>query len=139
MKHATGRAGALHVLRMEPGQDLRPGLQDWAVRSGIGAGAVISAAGSLGPCALRFAGRGEATVLERAQELLTLSGTIGPDGAHLHATVSDPEGVVRGGHVLAGCRVRTTMELVILEIEGLVLHRHPDPRTGSDELVPTER
>ena len=138
MIQARGLCGKVHALRMGPGEDVRLGLQDWAVRSGVRAGAVISAVGSLGPCSVRLAGRTVATILEQDLELLTLSGTIGPDGAHLHATVSGPDGAVLGGHVLAGCRVRTTMELVILELEGVVLHRRPDPGTGSSELVPAQ-
>ncbi|MBK9275976.1 MAG: DUF296 domain-containing protein [Flavobacteriales bacterium] len=139
MKHATGRAGAVHALRMAPGEDVRLGLEAWARHTGVGGGAVIAAVGSLGPCALRFAGRTEPTILPDDQEVVTLSGTIGPDGAHLHATVSDPDGAVRGGHVPAGCVVRTTLEIVILEIEGVVLHRPHDPLTGSNELFPTGR
>ena len=42
-----------------------------------------------------------------------------------------------GGHLLTGCIVRTTLELVIHEIGGLRLLREPDPATGYDELVPT--
>ncbi|MCC6402324.1 MAG: DUF296 domain-containing protein [Flavobacteriales bacterium] len=137
MIQAMGRPGPMHAIRMVPGEDLRTGLQGWAERTGVRAGAVIAAVGSLGPCRLRFAGCSDATVLEQAQELLTLSGTIGPDGAHLHASVSGPDGTILGGHVLVGCVVRTTLELVILEIEGVALHRRPDPRTGFVELFPT--
>jgi hypothetical protein len=139
MIQAKGRSGPVHTVRMVEGEDLRTGLQDWAGRTGVRAGAIIAAVGSLGPCTLRFAGCSEATRLPEDQELLTLSGTIGPDGAHLHASVSGPDGTVRGGHVAEGCRVRTTLELVILEIEGMVLHRRPDPLTGHLELLPTER
>lgn len=137
--HATGRAGAVHALRMAPGEDLRLGLEAWAQHTGLSAGAVLSAVGSLGPCALRFAGRTEPTILPLDQEVIALSGTIGPDGAHLHATVSGPDGAVRGGHVPTGCVVRTTLEILILEVEGVVLHRRHDPMTGFNELFPTER
>ena len=38
--------------------------------------------------------------------------TLSPDGAHLHGSVADANGEVMGGHVMPGCIVRTTAEVV---------------------------
>lgn len=122
---------AERVLRLVPGDDVRKVLEGLGVR----AGCVVSAVGSLTRAVLRYAGREEGTVLEGPLELLTLGGTLSADGVHLHASVSDANGQVRGGHVQHGCIVRTTLELVIAPLEGWALTRTPDPATGYRELV----
>lgn len=68
-------------------------------------------------------------------ELLTLSGTLSPDGAHLHASVADAQGRVLGGHVLAGCTVRTTAEVVLALLPDWQFSREVDDATGFKELV----
>ncbi len=55
----------------------------------------------------------DGTILEGCFETVSLSGTAEEGGEHLHASLSDPEGNVVGGHVLEGCVVRTTMEIIL--------------------------
>lgn len=43
---------------------------------------------------------------------------------------------MRGGHMLDGCIVRTTLELTIQEIDGIRMPRVKDEETGYDELSP---
>jgi predicted DNA-binding protein with PD1-like motif len=43
-----------------------------------------------------------------------------------------------GGHLLAGCLVRTTLELVVQEVTGVRMMRTPDPATTYDELDPVQ-
>lgn len=42
-------------------------------------------------------------------------------GEHLHLAVSDENGIMCGGHMMPGCTVRTTLELVIGELEQVTL------------------
>jgi predicted DNA-binding protein with PD1-like motif len=88
---------------------------------------------------LRYAAEPSGTVLEEALELITLSGTLSPDGAHLHASVADARGNVRGGHVMAGCIVRTTAEIVVAALPGWEFRRQHDLATGYQELVAAAR
>jgi predicted DNA-binding protein with PD1-like motif len=90
--------------------------------------------GSLRGARLRPAAEDAPLVLEGPLELLTLSGTLTRDGVHLHASVADGAGRVRGGHLLPGALVRTTAELVLLPLEGWRAGRRTDPRTGYREL-----
>lgn len=126
---------AVTVLRLMPGDDVRSALEGL----GLAAGCVVSAVGSLSQAMLRYAGREEGVLLEGPLELLTLSGTLSADGAHLHASVSDAQGRVRGGHVMPGCIVRTTLEVVATPLEGWEFKRTPDVATGFRELVATRR
>lgn len=124
----------IHVLRLKPGDDLRAALASFVERQGVGAGFVLSAVGSLSRAALRFAGQETGTHLQGDLEILTLAGTLSPDGCHLHASVSDARGHVAGGHVLPGCAVRTTAEIVIGLAPDLAFSRAHDPDTGYREL-----
>jgi predicted DNA-binding protein with PD1-like motif len=49
--------------------------------------------------------------------------------------VSDDAGNVLGGHVLEGCIVRTTAQIVIGIPGGLRFSREMDPETGYRELT----
>lgn len=122
------------ALRLEPGDDLRGRLEALTRERGWRAAFVVAGIGSLRPAALRLADAATATVLPGPLELLTLAGSLSPAGAHLHASVSDAEGRVRGGHVAHGCAVHTTAELLIEVLDELVFDRTGDPRTGHAEL-----
>ena len=121
-------------LRLHPGDDLRLALEAWIGQQGERAGCVISGIGSLSVARLRLAGRQEASTLSGDLEILSLAGTLSPDGAHLHIALADDSGAVAGGHLCAGSRVRTTAELVLGLLPGWVFQRAPDPATGCAEL-----
>lgn len=120
-------------LRLPPGADLRRALEELARVDG--AAFVLAGIGSLNNPRLRLAEAASEMVLDGPWELLTLSGTLTPDGAHLHATVADAGGVVRGGHLAYGNEVRTTAELLLAPLDGWELGRAFDAQTGYDELV----
>ena len=103
----------VHVLRLMPGQDLRPALLQELQQHGVHAACVLSAVGSFSRAVLRYAQAQQGTLMEGPLELVALAGTLSMDGAHLHACVSDGRGEVRGGHVMPGCFVRTTAEVVL--------------------------
>lgn len=129
----------IEVLRLSPGDDLRLSLeQAWAALSashGVQAGCVVSAVGSLSVAQLRYADAPGATRLKGPLELLTLAGTFSAQGPHLHASVSRADGTVAGGHLLPGCVVRTTAEVVLALLPGWQFTREPDAATGFAELV----
>lgn len=87
------------VLRLAPGEDLRAALDaafaQLQTEHGAQAACVIFAVGSLSRAVLRYAAEPAGTVLAEALELITLSGTLSPDGAHLHASVADARGNMR--------------------------------------------
>lgn len=127
----------MHVLRLSPGEDVRPTLRTWVVQRGLKAAAITSSVGSLTQAHLRYAGRADGIVTTGDLEVLCLSGTLGMDGMHLHLTVADRDGRTLGGHLLEGCVVRTTLELTVQEIGGVRMLRVHDPASGYDELEPT--
>ena len=100
-------------LRLQPGDDLRLALEAWIGKQGESAGCVLLGIGSLSVAKLRLAGQQESTAIRGDLEILSLTGTLSPDGAHLHITVADSTGAVIGGHLCTGSQVRTTAELVL--------------------------
>ncbi|WP_017297738.1 PPC domain-containing DNA-binding protein [Nodosilinea nodulosa] len=124
-----------HCLRLTPGQDLKPVLQAFAQAESLEAGIVLTALGSLTRASLRFAAASAATAIDGPLELISLSGTLSQHGMHLHGAVADAGGRVYGGHIMPGCLIRTTAEIVVAGLPHLRFDRRPDPATGYLELV----
>jgi len=121
-------------LRLSPGDDLRAVLAAAATAAGAEAAFVLAGIGSLREAKLRFAGRDPLHHAVGDLEILTLSGTLGAGGAHLHASLADADGRVLGGHVAPGCIVRTTAEVLLALLDDVRFTREPDAATGYAEL-----
>ena len=127
------------ALRLGPGADLKAELLALAAREGVRAGWVLTCVGSLSPVRLRLAGGTEHATWQGPFEIVALTGTLSPDGGHLHLAVAHQQGRTVGGHLVEGCTVRTTAEVVLADDDRLVFAREHDPATGYDELVVRER
>lgn len=124
-----------HPLRLYPDQDLRAALRDFLRRERLEAAFVAAGIGSLMRATIRLADHPEAAMLEGPLEILTLSGSLSPDDAHLHISVSDGAGKVTGGHAGWGCIVRTTAEILLAPLDEYIFARELDPETGYRELT----
>lgn len=129
----------LYPVRLMPRQDLKKTLMLFAEENNLYAAAIISAVGSLSLATLRLANASSSTHIPGPLEIVSLSGTLSRSGCHLHASVANSEGQVLGGHILEGCSVYTTCEIVILEDLTKIWHRETDPSTGYLELKILER
>jgi hypothetical protein len=123
-----------YALRLTPGQDLKQEIQAFAAAQQMQAGFVLTCVGSLQTVRLRPAN--QQTALERQEkfEIVSLVGTIAPDGVHLHIALSDSLGNTIGGHLLDGNKVYTTAEIVLGEAKNLRFSRKTDPQTTFKEL-----
>ena len=125
-----------HALRLHPGDDLREQLLAYAATHRLEAGAVLTCVGSLTDVVLRLANQEGATTYRGHFEIVSLVGTLSASGgAHLHLSVADSTGRTLGGHLLAGCRIYTTAEVVLVALPGLRFEREIDPTYGYQELV----
>ena len=122
-------------LRLEPGSDLRTSLEAAAGAAAGGSAFVVCGIGSLSQTRLRLAGAASEATVQGDVEIVSLSGTLTPDGAHLHMAVADAQGRVLGGHVCRGNIVRTTAEVLLVPVSPWTLAREQDPQTGCKELV----
>ena len=123
-------------VRLSPGDDLRRALEAAVAAEHCGAAFVLCGIGSLSRAEIRHAGIETPQSIAADLEILTLAGTIAANGSHLHATLSDAQGRVIGGHVAPGCIVRTTAEVLLALLDDAWdFSREPDAATGYDELV----
>ena len=122
------------ALRLNPGTDVRQALEVLVQKENISAGVVLGAVGSLSHVCLRFASQDVHTTLQGKHEILTLSGMLSEEGVHLHMSVADSQGVCRGGHVVYGCTVYTTLEIAIALLPQTKFQRILDESTGFKEL-----
>ena len=124
-----------YALRLRPGDDLRQQLTAFAQQNHMLAGTMITCVGSLTVATLRLANQESATVYKGHFEIVSLVGTLSTNGSHLHLAVADSTGRTIGGHLLDGCRVYTTAEIVLGELPQLEFRRETDATFGYQELV----
>jgi len=128
------------VFRLHPDEDLLAGIIEKCVKKHLNAAAVISAVGCLKEVRFRTADGHSVFHEINDFEVTSLSGTISGDGPHLHIQLCDAKLRSIGGHLLKGCLVNTTMEIVVLNLENeYILSREFDDSTGYDELVVKEK
>jgi predicted DNA-binding protein with PD1-like motif len=132
---AQSSALKTYALRLKPGEDLRQQLTAFVQANHIVAGTMITCVGSLTVTTLRLANQEGPSVYRGHFEIVSLVGTLSTNGSHLHLAVSDSTGRTIGGHLLDGCRVYTTAEIVLGELPQLDFRREKDDTFGYQELV----
>jgi predicted DNA-binding protein with PD1-like motif len=128
-----------YSVRLKPGQDLKKSIESVVKQERIGAGVILTCVGSLTDVALRLANQEGATTWKGHYEIVSLVGTLSVSGSHIHLSVSDSTGKTIGGHLLDGCIIYTTAELVIGTMPDISYTREPDPTFGYRELVVRKR
>jgi len=123
-----------YALRLHPHQDLKAELDTLARTHKLEAACVLTCVGSLRRAVLRFANQEHATELEGKFEIVSLTGTLSRHGSHYHLSIADGEGRTLGAHLLEGCLIYTTAEIVIGELPGISFLREMDSATGYEEL-----
>ena len=122
------------IFRLFPGADLRYSIQDFVKDRSIQAGWVVSCAGSLTEYSIRFANQPGASKGSGHFEIVGLTGTVSLNGSHLHVSISDSTGNTIGGHLMEGCKIYTTAEIILVESGKYIFTREKDGSTYWDEL-----
>ncbi len=128
-----------YAFRLTPGSDLRQSLLGFAACRQMKAAAVVTCVGSLTEVCLRYANRPDGVTRRGHFEIVSLVGTFSASGGHFHLAVSDESGAMSGGHLLDGCVVYTTAEVVVVELSDVAFGREVDDTYGYRELVVTAR
>lgn len=124
----------IFALRLKPEEDLKESLRRFVQQHNIQAGFILTAVGSLKQANLRFANQDNAQLFKGKFEIVSLVGTLSLDGIHLHISLSDKNGKTLGGHLLSGCIIYTTAEIVMGTSEDFIFLRTVDAVTGYKEL-----
>ena len=125
-----------YTFRLKPGQDLFDSIETFVADKKIEAGCVLSAVGSLTHATLRLANREHYNEYEGHFEIVSITGTVAMSGSHIHISISDGDGVTIGGHLVLGCKIYTTAEIVLAVFDDVVYARELlENDSGYEELV----
>lgn len=124
-----------HVFRLRRGSDLLKALQEYARTRRIAAGTVVSGVGCVTRARVRDASGVTVRELNEPLEIVSLMGTLSVARTHLHIALAREDLTVLGGHLMEGCIVNTTAEVVLLELDGVRFGAEWDGETGYDELA----
>ena len=129
-----------HAFRLTYGMDLRQGIEDYCRDNDIHSAAIVTVVGCVYRARIRLADGETIEEYDDRYEIVSLTGTVSPDGSHMHISLADEDGRVIGGHMCNGCLVNTTAEVVLVSLdEEYRFSREYDDSTGYDELVIRKR
>lgn len=127
------------IFRLKPGADLKQSIEKIVWEQAIKAGFIVTCVGGLKQATVRMAGATpdsqDIQTFEDDFEIVSLVGTVSVNGAHIHISFSDQEGIVHGGHLKKGTIIYPTAEIVLGIDETVELKREMDTDTGFKELV----
>ena len=126
-------------LHLGAGSDIRLSLEALAKELNA-SGFVLGVVGNLSQAAFQCPGQAGPTILEGDLEIITLQGTVSPEGVHLHLSFSDGSCQVWGGHLEPGTLVQKGADLLVGLLEegggsSEVPFLHTSPRQA-DRLHP---
>ena len=121
--------------RLHRGDDLLKSIQALAKDQHIGAGVVLSAVGCISKGMVRDASGVTLRQIDAPCEIVSLNGTVSAIRCHLHIALSREDLSTVGGHLVEGCIINTTCELVIGILDGWQIGTEYDVETGYDELI----
>lgn len=128
-----------HTFRLKPGHDLKLEIERFCASKHLKAAVVATCVGGLNQVTMRMAGatpeKQDIRTTKGHFEIVSLVGTISPDGSHLHIAVSDENGIVSGGHLKEGTIIYPTAEIMLIESKEEAYSREMDSDTGFPELV----
>jgi uncharacterized protein len=123
-----------YVLRLLPGNDLRLSIENFVNENKIEAGWIVTCAGSLIAYTIRFANENNSSNGNGYFEIVSLTGTLSVNGCHLHISIADDKGKTIGGHLLHGCVIYTTAEIVVVKSGSYIFTREKDENADWNEL-----
>lgn len=122
-------------IRLRRGDDLLDAIQALAEKEHLEAAVVLSAVGCVSTARVRDAGGVNLREIREPCEIVSLNGTVSRARCHLHIALSKEDLSTVGGHLVTGCIVNTTCELVLGVLDGWRFGTQDDPQTGYDEIV----
>ncbi|BCN29484.1 PPC domain-containing DNA-binding protein [Anaeromicropila herbilytica] len=124
-----------HCFRLRRGEDLYLSLKSYVSKNNIKAATIISAVGCVSRACLRDASGVNIRAIEEHMEIVSVIGTLSDNRVHLHASFSKEDLSTIGGHLVEGCVINTTAEIVLLEMPEYEFEKEYDEETGYNELV----
>lgn len=121
--------------RLHRGEDLLCAVRALAQEHHLQSAVVLSTVGCVSRARLRDASGVTVRTIDEPCEIVSLTGTISETRIHLHISLSREDMTTLGGHLMEGCIINTTCELVLGELENWRFGVEQDSGTGYDEIV----
>ena len=121
--------------RLRRGDDLLRSLEKIAREEHLKLAVVLSGVGCVSRGRVRDASGVTLRDIEEPCEIVSLNGTVSEQRCHVHIALSKEDLSTVGGHLVEGCIINTTCELVLLELEEWSCGVEQDDETGYDEIV----
>jgi predicted DNA-binding protein with PD1-like motif len=134
MELVQSKLGRIIFARLSEDEDLLETINLVAKTSNVKTG-MFTLIGTLKKAVVGFyrEGKYETVHLDEPLEIVSCVGNISlkenQPFAHAHIALSDEKGEVKGGHVMTGCIIGATGELVLIEAADLCLNRKLDEKT----------
>ena len=134
MEFAAMNLSRIHILRVDPGEDIFESIQRFLDQAGVRQAVVLGGYGTLAAYHLHWVthnriptetafGRGYGGI-----EILAMNGLVVDGQPHIHVALSTPDGAF-GGHLEPGCIAYVLCEIFFAEVEGqpLAASAYPSP------------
>ena len=121
--------------RLHYQDDLLAEIKKIACEEKLKAAVVISSVGCLTKLRIRDASGVTIQEVNEPLEILSVNGTVSELRTHLHIACSKEDLSTVGGHMMEGCRINTTCELVLMELPNICFGIEQDETTGYDEII----
>ena len=126
------RIGRTFVVKLVQGDDILGSIEDLIRQERIENAVLVSGIATVDRCRLHMISTTDypiqVDIVEKTDvplELVDISGFICDGQAHIHCTFSDRQQAY-AGHMLPGCRTLYLGEIIIQELLGMQIHRHPN-------------
>ena len=132
MESATLNISRVHILRIDPGEDILSSVKNFLGETKIRQAIVLGGYGTLAAHCLHWVTHNRIpteNVIASAEggiEILGMSGLVVDGEPHIHVTLSTRQGAY-GGHMEEGCKAYVICEMFFAEVEGRKLTRERVP------------
>ena len=132
MEFATMNFRRIHILRVDPGEDVLESVRTFLREAGIQQAVVLGGYGTLAGYHLHWVTHNRIpteNLFRRGNggiEILAMNGLVVDGEPHIHVALSTPDGAF-GGHLEPGCTAYVLCEVFFAEVEGVLLRRQRVP------------
>jgi predicted DNA-binding protein with PD1-like motif len=121
--------------RLRRGDDLLRELKKLAAEENLELAVILSAVGCVTRARVRDAGGVTVRDIDQPCEIVSATGTVSHKRCHVHVSFAKEDLSAVGGHLMEGCIINTTCELVLGVVDGWRCGVEQDEETGYDEIV----
>jgi predicted DNA-binding protein with PD1-like motif len=132
MEFGTWTIGKVHILRVDPGEDILEMVERFLQETGLRQAVVLGGYGTMAACHLHWVMHNKIPsenlfrTVEGGIEILAMNGLVVDGKPHIHVALAMPDGGF-GGHLEPGCIAYVLCEIFFAEIEGAALQRKRVP------------